>query len=144
MAEPAEKKAVRSFEELRIFQEARELVRETYSVIRSGPLARDHALADQMRRSAISVLSNIAEGFERETDAEFIRSLYIAKGSCGELRAQLLVAADLKCLSAQTHDELASRCRKISAGLSNLIAYLKRGRNSEKSSRRREGNTRHD
>ncbi len=144
MAEPAEKKAVRSFEELRIFQEARELVRETYSVIRSGPLARDHALADQMRRSAISVLSNIAEGFERETDAEFIRSLYIAKGSCGELRAQLLVAADLKCLSAQTHDELVSRCRKISAGLSNLIAYLKRGRNSEKSNRRREGNTTHD
>ena len=83
-----------SLENLRIFNDARELANLVYDLTRSESFARDFALKDQMRRSALSVLSNIAEGFERETDAEFARFLYVAKGSCGELRAQTLLAQD--------------------------------------------------
>ena len=71
----------KSFENLRIFGEARALANRVYELTRAGRISRDFSLVDQMRRSALSVLSNIAEGFERQTDAEFIRSLYIAKGS---------------------------------------------------------------
>jgi four helix bundle protein len=89
---PAKKK-VRSFEDLFVFQEAFVLTNDIYRITREGPLAKDYALADQMRRSAISIVSHIAEGFERETAAEFIRPLFVAKGSCGELRAQLMSPA---------------------------------------------------
>ena len=80
---------------------------------------------DQMRRSAVSVLSNIAEGYERETDSEFVRSLYIAKGSCGELRAQALVAHDQRYWSDSDYETVVGDCRKVSSQLSKLIAYLK-------------------
>ncbi len=83
-----------------------------------------------MRHPAVSVLSNIAEGFERETDAEFVRSLYIAKGSCGELSAQALLAWDQKFISKEEREAIRSQCRKISAGLFNLIAYLRHNRTS--------------
>lgn len=122
---PAERK-VRSFEDLRVFQEARELVKQVYTATRSGAISRDRALVDQMRRAALSVLSNIAEGFERDSDAEFARFLYIAKGSCGELRAQVFVALDQEYLAKGIFDDLTVRCRRISGGLSNLIAYLRK------------------
>ena len=86
----------KSFEDFEVFQDARELTILIYSLTRSGPISRDLALVNQMRRAAISILSNIAEGFEPETDAEFIRGLYVSKGSCGELRAQNLIVRDLR------------------------------------------------
>jgi four helix bundle protein len=79
-----------------------------------------------MRRAALSILSNIAEGFERDSDAEFVRFLYIAKGSCGELRAQVLVALDQKYLVQAVFDDLTACCRRISGSLSNLIAYRRK------------------
>ena len=117
---------VKSFEDLRIFQEALELTSQIYAVTRQGPIAKDYALVDQMRRSAVSVLSNIAEGFERGTNREFVRALYMAKGSCGELRAQLLVALGQKYLTENEHEKLSVRCRKISAGIFHLIQHLQR------------------
>ena len=131
MKVPASAGKKESFEELRIFQAARELANRVYELTRSSRLSRDFSLADQMRRSALSVLSNIAEGFERETDAEFIRSLYFAKGSCGELRAQALLASDQSYISEKEHAEIQALCRKLSAGLFNLISYLKQARNSK-------------
>ncbi len=100
--------------------------RRVHALTRSGPIAKDYGLADQMRRSAVSIVSNIAEGFERQSNAEFIRFLYMAKGSCGELRAQALVALDEGYWSKQEHQEINDRCRKLSAGISNLIAYLEK------------------
>jgi hypothetical protein len=76
-----------SFEDLRMFVEARALTNRVYEITRTPAFAKDFALADQMRRSSLSIMSNIAEGYERQTDAEFARFLYIAKASCGELRA---------------------------------------------------------
>lgn len=117
-------KGVTRFEDLRVFQQARELSRRIHALTRTGPIARDRVLVDQMRRAVLSIVSNIAEGFERQSNAEFSRFLYIAKGSCGELRAQVLVALDEEHWTKATHDEINERCRKLSASLSNLISYL--------------------
>lgn len=73
-------------------------------------------------------MSNIAEGFERGTNAEFVQFLYIAKGSCGEVRAQVSIAFDQKYISKDAYDDLTDRCRRISGMLSNLIGYLRQPR----------------
>jgi four helix bundle protein len=119
-------KRVKCFEDLNVYVQARELSHRVHALTRTGPISRDYGLRDQMRRSAISVLSNIAEGFERQSNAEFARFLYVARGSCGELRAQAMVAADEKYWDEATFEEISGRCRRLSAGLSNLISYLER------------------
>ena len=121
---PNPAKGVTRFEDLRVFQQARELSRRIHVLTRTGVISRDRVLVDQMRRAVLSIVSNIAEGFERQSNAEFARFLYIAKGSCGELRAQALVALDEAHWTKEIHDEINERCRKLSASLSNLISYL--------------------
>ncbi|MDO8137782.1 MAG: four helix bundle protein [Candidatus Brocadiales bacterium] len=76
------------FEDLVVWQKARELVKRVYELTKGKEFARDFSLVDQLRRASVSVLSNIAEGFERGSNVEFIQFLYVAKGSCGEVRAQ--------------------------------------------------------
>ncbi len=85
---------VQQFEDLAVYRHARELVNEAYRITRLSAFVRDRSLVDQVRRAAISVASNIAEGYERGSNNELIHFLYIAKGSCGELRAQIGVAKD--------------------------------------------------
>jgi len=121
-----------SFENLRIFEEARALANLIYEITSSQPFSRDFVMIDQMRRSAVSVLSNIAEGFERQSRPEFVRFLFIAKGSCGELRAQTMLASDRKYIPKRDSEELDGCCRKLGGGLFRLIEYLKK-RESEKS-----------
>ncbi|MGD0389288.1 MAG: four helix bundle protein [Tepidisphaeraceae bacterium] len=121
MAEPA-----RTFEELAVFKRSRQLVNEVYRLTRQPEFRRDRGLADQVRRAAVSILSNIAEGFERGGNVELIQFLYIAKGSCGEVRAQLMIAADQEYIDSQSAARLHGDSRRISAMLSNLIAYLRR------------------
>jgi four helix bundle protein len=82
------------FEELLAWQKARLLTKEIYELSRGAPLSNDYGLIRQMQRAAVSVMSNIAEGFDRTGSGEFHRFLSIAKGSCGELRSQLYVAFD--------------------------------------------------
>jgi four helix bundle protein len=81
--------SVTRFEDLVAWQRARELNREIYAATRSGPIARDFSLVNQIRSAAASIMSNIAEGFERGGAAEFHQFLVIAKGSCGEVRSNL-------------------------------------------------------
>lgn len=119
-----EGKAAKSFEELHIYQRARELTNYVYDKTRAGPFSRDHGLADQIRRAAVSIMSNIAEGFERGATTEFIQFLYIAKGSCGEVRAQLQIALDQQYVSAADFDYLRDLCRRVSGMISNFIAHL--------------------
>jgi four helix bundle protein len=116
--------AARSFEELHIHQRARELTNGIYSITREGKFARDFGLVNQIRRAAVSVMSNIAEGFERGTSVEFIQFLYIAKGSCGEVPAQLQVAADQQYIAAESYESFAVLARKTSGMISNFIAHL--------------------
>lgn len=87
-------KGVEAFEDLYIFKEARKLTSSIWRITRCQPFARDQVLVNQVRRATLSIVSNIAEGFERQSDKDFARFLVIAKGSCGEVRAQLLIAVD--------------------------------------------------
>ena len=85
---------IEKFEDIQSWQKARTLTKEIYGVTLTGAFAKDFGLRDQIRRAAVSILSNIAEGFERGGDKEFLQFMAIAKGSAGELRAQLYVALD--------------------------------------------------
>ncbi len=117
--------SAKSFEDLRIFQEARRLTADIWKITRSRPFSRDRVLANQIRRAGLSIVSNIAEGFERGSRAEFGRFLKIAKGSCGEVRAQMQVAEDQNYISKDECEHFCSAAKRISAGLSNLAQYLK-------------------
>jgi four helix bundle protein len=116
--------SARTFEDLAVFKRSRLLVNEVYQLTRSPAFRRDRGLVDQVRRASVSILSIIAESFERGGNPELIQFLFIAKGSCGEVRAQLMVAADQQYID--THTRLHGDCCRVSAMLSNLIAYLRR------------------
>ena len=116
------------FEELVVYQRTRALVKEVYALTRRPAFAKDWGLADQIRRAAVSIMSNIAEGFERGSDVEFVQFLYIAKGSCGEVRAQLTVAMDQGYVTEAECERLSDTCRVISGMLSSFINYLKGAR----------------
>lgn len=112
------------FEDLIGWQRARDLTREVYRVSASGAFGKDYALRDQIRRATISVLSNVAEGFERGGDNEFVQFLAVAKGSAGEVRSQLYIALNQGYLSEGQFKELSQKAAEISRLLSGLIAYL--------------------
>jgi four helix bundle protein len=113
------------FEELVVYQRTRALVKEVYALTRRPAFAKDWGLADQIRRAAVSTMSNIVEGFERGSNVEFVQFLYIAKGSCGEVRAQLTVAMDQGYVTEAECERLSDTCRVISGMLSSFINYLK-------------------
>jgi four helix bundle protein len=117
-------RAAESFEELHVYQRARELTNGIYQLTRAANFAKDCGLVDQIRRAAASVMSNIAEGFERGTRTEFVQFLYIAKGSCGEVRAPLQIALDQNYLADSEYNRLHDLARLTSGMLSNFIAHL--------------------
>ena len=123
---PVDMAGITTFEELERWQRARELTRLIYRVSGDGDFGRDFALRDQIRRAAISVLSNIAEGFERGGNRELIQFLSLAKGSIGEVRAQLYVALDAGYISKQTFNELHESATRTSQLLGGLMRYLNR------------------
>lgn len=115
----------KTFEELPVWQKARELVNYVYKLTKTDAFSRDFSLVDQIRRASASVMSNIAEGFERGSNAEFIHFLYISKGSAGETRTQLYIALDQGYISKEEFKRGFDLCRDISGQLSGLIDYLK-------------------
>ncbi len=126
----------KSIEELHIYQRARELTNAIYALTREASFSRDRGLVDQIRRATVSIMSNVAEGFERGTTTEFIQFLYIAKGSCGEVRAQLQIAHDQQYVAQAEFDRLHALCRRISGMISNFIAHLQgSGYRGEKTAR---------
>jgi len=115
-----------SFEEISSWKKSREFIKEFNNiVVKNEQFLKHFYLKDQMFRSLISVPSNIAEGFERETVKEFIRFLYIAKGSAGEFRSQLYIAFDLNYITENEFFFLQERINEISKMLSGFIKYLK-------------------
>ncbi|MBA3680543.1 MAG: four helix bundle protein [Bacteroidetes bacterium] len=116
---------ISSFEELEAWKKAVELCELVYNQTNNPTLNKDFALRDQLRKSAISIPSNIAEGFEREGNSQFIYFLVIAKGSCGELRTQLYLTQKIGYIDNETHELLKEKCITISKQLSNFIKYLK-------------------
>ncbi len=116
---------VRDFEDLAIFQKARELSKKIYDITRDGEFKSDYRFVQQIRASTGSIMDNIAEGFERSGNKEFVNFLFIAKGSCGEVRSQLIRANDVGYLTPELYDELYAECRKLSAGIMNFIKEIK-------------------
>ena len=116
---------VRDFEELAIFQKARELSKKIYPITQRGEFKYDTRFVQQIRASAGSIMDNIAEGFERTGNKEFLNFLYIAKGSCGEVRSQLIRANALGYMTKEEYDELYTECRKLSAGIMNFIKEIR-------------------
>ena len=112
------------FEEIDVWKLARVLVKDIYQITELTPFSKDYGLKDQIRRSAVSVPSNIAEGYERKSNVEFIRFLYIAKGSAGEVRTQLYLAKDLNYINEENFNNLLNKAEEISKSLSGFIKYL--------------------
>lgn len=116
-----------AFEETKIWQESRNLVNGIYLAIQSNTaFSQDYALGNQIKRAAISIPSNIAEGFERSTNKELIHFLFIAKGSAGEVRTQLWLASDLNYLSKKELDTLIEKAKTISRMIQGMINYLQK------------------
>ena len=116
---------VTRFENLQCWKNAKALAVELYQISNNGEFGKDFGFKDQVRRAAVSIASNIAEGKERETVAEFIRYLYIAKGSAGELKTQLLIAQDIGYVSQECAQDLRMKVEALSAMLGALIKKLK-------------------
>ena len=112
------------FEEIEAWQTARVLTRQIYEVSNSGGFARDFGLRDQIRRAAVSIMSNIAEGFESRTQALFIDYLGRAKASAGEVRAQLYVTVDAGYVSETQFNELFTLAERCSRQISRFMTYL--------------------
>ena len=117
-----------SFEDLPVWQNARELASLVYTTSAEGKLNKDYGLRNQIQKAVVSVSSNIAEGFERGSKREFIQFLYIAKGSCGELRSQLYIAKDLGYLGNSASETLIKSASNASKQINGFIKYLKTSR----------------
>lgn len=115
---------INRFEEIEAWKSARELARLVYALSNQGAFAHDFGLRDQMRRSSVSILSNIAEGFESRTQALFIDFLGRAKGSAGEFRAQAYVALDAGYLNQSQFEQVFALAEKCSRQLARFMAYL--------------------
>ena len=105
---------IKKFEDIESWKRARSLAGDIYEVTAAGKFAHDFGLKDQIRRASVSILSNIAEGFERGGDKEFLQFLALAKGSSGEARAQLYVALDQDYISAAQFERLSSAATEVS------------------------------
>jgi four helix bundle protein len=118
--------AVTRFEDLVAWQKARVLTRQIYEVSRIGAFARDFGLAGQIQRASVSVMSNIAEGFERNRPNEFHQFLSTSKASCGEVRSQLYVALDIGYLAPARFDNLLADAEEVGRVVGGLRASVER------------------
>ena len=114
------------FEDLEVWQTARELAKGVYRAARTQKLAREPVLRNQMLRAVVSISSNIAERYERGTRKQHIEFCYFAKGSAGELRSQVILAHDSELLKEQAFAWLLDRCDKCSRQLANYLQHLQR------------------
>ena len=113
---------VEHFEDLEVWRLARKLTGKIYSLSRAGTFAKDFGFRDQICRAAVSIVSNIAEGFERRANTQFVQFLAIANGSTGEVRAQLYIALDLGYITqVQFEDAIAD-----AVGIGKMLTSLKR------------------
>ena len=116
----------KSFEEIESWKKARVFNKLIYSKTQQEKFSKDFGLKDQIRRASISISSNIAEGFERNTDKEFVYFLYVAKASAGEVRSQLYLANDLEYINNEDFIQLKNQVVEISRLIGGLIKYLKK------------------
>jgi four helix bundle protein len=116
---------IKKFEEIKAWQKARELVREVYKTCADGKLSRDYGLKDQLCRAAVSTMSNIAEGFGRESDRDFAHFLDIAKGSSLEVQSLLYLVLDLAYIEESDFEKLYKLTDETAALITGFAAYLR-------------------
>ena len=116
---------IEKFEDLQSWKKARELSKIIYSVTNAPLFSSDPSFKDQIRRAVVSISSNIAEGFERGGNKELIQFLFIAKGSCSEVRSQIYLALDCEYVSEIEFENIKSRAQEISKLIQGFIGYLK-------------------
>jgi len=114
----------KKYEEIEAWQLGREMVKSVYAMTREGPFAKDYGLRDQIQRAAVSVCSNIAEGFERRGNKDFVKFLWIAKGSAAEVSSQLYHALDLAYINQDQFDACYVKAQSIAGKLYNLIKAI--------------------
>jgi len=117
---------IEKFEDLEVWQLARELCKIVYSLTKKNPFCKDFELVRQIRKSSGSIMDNIAEGYERDGNKEFIQFLSISKGSCGEVRSQSYRALDQSYISKEKFEEMYNKASSISKMLSGFINYLRK------------------
>ncbi len=113
---------IEKFEDIEAWKEARLLVKEIYQQVRS---IKDYGFRDQIQRAAISVMSNIAEGFDRGSNKEFIQFLIIARGSVSEVKSLSYAALDIGYIDDETFNKISERCLKLTSLINGFIRYLK-------------------
>ena len=116
---------MKSFENLRVWQDTRKFVKSIYELTSSGNFKRDFGLKDQIQRAAVSIMNNISEGYERDSNKELIMFLGYAKGSAGEVRSMLYITLDLNYISKQDFDENYKIALSIITQISNFRKYLR-------------------
>ena len=120
------------FEGLIAWQQARVLTKAIYKIARKGDFAKDFGLREQIQRASVSIMFNIAEGYERGNRNEFHQFLVIAKGSCAEVRSQLYVAFDVEYISQDDFNTLSQQCRHLSKIISGLKTSIQTQRKQAK------------
>jgi four helix bundle protein len=116
---------IEKFEDIVAWQKARELTREIYAHTKIGPFAKDFGLRDQIQRASVSTMANVAEGFDRGGDKEFIQFLSVSKGSCGEVKSHLYVALDQQYISPAQFTQLYNSSDEVGRLLSGFMGYLR-------------------
>jgi|SRR5690606_37730251 len=116
---------VKRFEDLQVWQDSRGFVKTIYELTSSTKFSKDYGLKDQIQRASVSIMNNISEGFERDSNREFIKFLGYSKGSAGEVRSMLYVALDLKYITKEEFELAYNNAFKIITQLANFIKYLR-------------------
>ena len=116
---------IKRFEDLEIWQKARFFCKKIFRIVNYEKFSKDYRFKDQIKASSGSIMDNIAEGFERSGNKEFVQFLFVAKGSCGESRSQLYRAFDFEYIEKEEFDELTQDAVNLSQDIANFINYLK-------------------
>lgn len=122
---------IERFEDIEAWKKARKLAQKIYKITGSGEFAKDWTLKDQVGRASISIMSNIAEGYGRKTDKEFIQFLYIAMGSIFELQSQIYMALDLSYMSKEEFKDIFTTSNEVAKLTGGFIKYLKKTKTTD-------------
>ncbi len=116
---------IERFEEIKAWQLARDLVKMIYGFTNKIPFHKDSGLSNQIQRAAVSIMSNVAEGFGRGSNREFVNFLHIARGSCAEVRSLLYIALDLGYIDVEEFNRASQQAEETSKAISGFVRYLK-------------------